>query len=66
MKRFRLTVEEVKELLNLEKPVFFIDARTLPDWEKTDTKVKGALRILASEVQRHLGEIPRDRTIITY
>ncbi len=66
MKGFRVTVEEVKELLELEKPACFIDVRTMPDWEKTDTKVKGALRIPASEVETHLDEIPRDRSVVTY
>jgi hypothetical protein len=66
MKGFRVTVDEVKELLEHGEPTFFVDARTAPDWEKTDNKVKGALRLPASEVEARLSEIPRGGTVITY
>ncbi len=66
MKGFRVTIDEVKGLLERGGNVFFIDARTMSDWEKTDTKIKEALRIPANEVEGRLDEIPRDRTVITY
>ncbi len=66
MKGFRVTINEVKELLERGGNAFFIDARTVADWEKTDTKVKGALRVLASEVEGRLNEIPRECMVVTY
>jgi rhodanese-related sulfurtransferase len=66
MKGFRVTVAEVKELMDRGESIFFIDARTPADWDQTDTKVQGAFRIPASEMEGHLNEIPRDRTVITY
>lgn len=66
MKGFRVTVDEVKELLQRGENVFFIDARTSEDWEKTKTKVKGAVRLTGSKVEEHLDDIPRNRTVVTY
>ena len=66
MKGFRVTIAEVKELIDRGETIFFIDARTNADWDKTDTKVQGALRITADEVEGRLNEIPRDRTVVTY
>jgi rhodanese-related sulfurtransferase len=66
MKGFRGTVTEVKELIDRGDTIFFIDARTTGDWDETDTKVQGALRIPADELEGHLHEIPRDRPVVTY
>lgn len=66
MKGFRVTVDEVKELMDRGESVFFIDARTPADWDRTNTKVRGALRIPASEVEGQLNEIPRDCTVVAY
>ncbi len=66
MEGFRVTVEAVKAKMERGEPVFLIDARNSKDWESTDTKVRGALRIPAGEEDKHLAEIPRDCTIVTY
>jgi rhodanese-related sulfurtransferase len=33
---------------------------------KSESKLPGALRVPADELEVHLDEIPRDRTVITY
>lgn len=62
----RVTVDEVKQRMARGEPFAFIDTRNPKAWDKAETKLLGAIRIPADEVGEHIGEIPRDRVIITY
>lgn len=62
----RVTVDEVKQRLDRGEELVFVDARNPQAWGKADTKMPGAIRVPANEVEQHLNEIPRDHTIITY
>jgi rhodanese-related sulfurtransferase len=62
----RIAIEEVKKRLDAGKPIFFIDTRSVRDWNASDIKIKGAHRIHFSELMDHLNEIPHDRIIIAY
>jgi rhodanese-related sulfurtransferase len=62
----RVTVDEVKARLDRGEPIVFLDTRAPDAWEKSDVRVKGAIRVPPDEVDRHLHEIPRDRSIVTY
>jgi rhodanese-related sulfurtransferase len=62
----RITVDEVKQKLDADEPVFIIDTRNSRDWEASDKKIRGAVRIHFSELPRRIDEIPRDQLIITY
>jgi rhodanese-related sulfurtransferase len=62
----RISPAEVKKRLDRGEPVFFIDTRNLHDWSASDVRIPGARRIHYSELMQHLGEIPRDRLIVTY
>lgn len=62
----RVTVEEVKERLDRGEPLVFLDTRNPTAWGEAETKVPGAIRVPADDVERHLEEIPRDRAVITY
>jgi rhodanese-related sulfurtransferase len=44
----------------------FVDTRNPKAWGEADTKLPGAIRVPANEVEQHLDEIPRDRSVITY
>ena len=66
MEATRVTVDEVKERMERGEPFTFIDTRNPQSWEEADTKLPGAIRVPADEVERHLKEIPRDRAVITY
>ena len=61
-----LTVAEVKEMMDRGQPLVFVDARNPQAWHNATTMLPGAVRIPADHVAEHLGEIPRDRTVITY
>jgi rhodanese-related sulfurtransferase len=66
MEATRVTVEEVKEGMDRGEAFTFIDTRNPKAWAEADTKLPGAIRIPADEIEQHLDQIPRDRTVITY
>jgi rhodanese-related sulfurtransferase len=66
MEATRVTVDEVKERMDRGEAFTFIDTRNPKAWAEAETKLPGALRIPADEIDQHLDEIPRDRTVISY
>lgn len=62
----RVTVDEVMERLNRGEEMQFLDTRNPKAWSDADTKLPGAIRVPEDEVEKHLAELTRDRTIITY
>ena len=62
----RLTVDEVKDLIDQGHPVTFIDSRNPIAWGSSKVKLPGARRIPIDEVERHLSALPRDRRLIVY
>lgn len=66
MEATRVTVEEVKERMQRGEQFTFVDTRNPQAWDEAETKLPGAVRIPADEVEQHLAEIPRDRVVITY
>lgn len=62
----RVTVDEVKERMDRGESFTFIDTRNPKAWAEADTKLPGAIRVPADEVNQYLDQIPRDRTVITY
>lgn len=61
-----VTVFEVKELMRRGEPFAFVDARDAPAWNVAQVKLPGAIRVAAGKAVEHLGEIPKDATVITY
>ena len=55
---------EAKSLLAANKNVFLLDVRT-PD-EFRQGRLQGAVLIPINEVERRIGEIPRNRPIVVY
>lgn len=66
MEATRVTVDEVKERMARGEQFAFVDTRNPKAWAEAETKLPGAIRVPAEEVEQHLSEIPRDRTVITY
>lgn len=62
----RITIDEVKKRMDNGESILFIDTRNPHDWGESDVKLPGALRIHFSELERHVGTLPRDRTIVAY
>jgi len=66
MEATRVTVDEVKERMDRGEQFTFLDTRNPMAWAEAETKLPGAIRVPANEVEQHLDQIPRDRTVITY
>jgi len=62
----RVTVDEVKERMDRGEMFSFVDTRKPTAWGEATKKLAGAIRMTADDVEQHLNEIPRDRTVITY
>ncbi len=62
----RVTADEVLERMRRGEPFTFIDTRNPQAWAEARTKLPGALRVPADEVEDHLKDIPHDRAVITY
>jgi rhodanese-related sulfurtransferase len=66
MEPTRVTVDELKERIAREEEFAFVDTRNEKAWAEAETKLPGAIRVPADEVDEHLDQIPKDRTVITY
>ena len=66
MEPTRVTVEELKERMARGEEFAFVDTRNPTAWGEAETKLPGAVRVPADEVDDHLEQIPKDRTAITY
>lgn len=66
MEATRVTVDEVKERMARGEAFTFVDTRNPKAWAEAETKLPSAIRVPAEEVEQHLNEIPRDRSVITY
>ncbi len=62
----RITVDEAKERMDRGEQFVFIDSRNPKAWAEADTKLPGAIRVPADQVESHLTEISHDRTVVTY
>ena len=66
MEATRVTADELKERMGRGEQFAFLDTRNPKAWGEAETKLPGAIRVPADEAEQHLGEIPRDRAVITY
>ena len=66
MEATRVTVDEVSERMDRGEQFTFVDTRNPKAWGEAETKLPGATRIPADEVEKHIADIPHDRVVITY
>jgi rhodanese-related sulfurtransferase len=62
----RLSVSEVRTLLERGEPLTFVDSRNPIAWASSKVKIRGAHRVPIDRVPEHLGELPRDQRLIVY
>ena len=62
----KITVEDVRARLDRGEDIFFVDTRNPKAWGEAETRLPGAIRVPADQVEQHLADIPRDRTIVVY
>jgi rhodanese-related sulfurtransferase len=61
----RITVDELKNKLASRESVVIIDVRG-GDYASSQSKIKGAIRIVPAEIESHLADLSRDSQIVTY
>jgi len=66
MEPTRVTVDELRERMARGEEFAFVDTRNENAWSEAQTKLPGAIRVPADEVEKYLDRIPKDRTVITY
>ena len=62
----RITVKDGEERLDRGEDIFFVDTRNPKAWGEAETKLPGAIRVPADQVEQHFADIPRDRPIVSY
>lgn len=63
----RITVAQVKALLDQGEPVVFLDTRRGPDWEASGAMIPGAIRISDNaDLHAVISKLPRNGKIVTY
>ena len=58
MEATRVTVDELKERINRGEEFAFVDTRNPKAWGEAETKLPGAIRVPADEVEQHLAQMP--------
>ena len=62
----RVMPDEIGSRMDRGELFTFVDSRNPKAWSEAKEKLPGAVRIHAEDVSKHVGDLPRDRTIITY
>ncbi|MGH9763067.1 MAG: rhodanese-like domain-containing protein [Blastocatellia bacterium] len=61
----RITVSDLQHRLTDKARIVIIDVRG-SDYDTSDSKIQGAIRIAPGDIKQHLGDLPHDREIVTY
>jgi hypothetical protein len=63
----KVSVDEVRDRLNRESDrVTIVDSRSDHDWNESDVKAAGAIRVPPDEAEQHIADIKRDSFVVTY
>ncbi len=61
----RITKEEAKTVLG-NSDVIFIDVRLPHDWDSSESKIQGAVRVDPADVATWAEKFPKNKTLIIY
>ena len=61
----RIEPEQLRDRLN-EPDLHIIDVRALPDWDRSDTKIAGAVRADSHDVTSWAKSLPKNASIVLY
>ncbi len=62
----RITADEVRKRLQVGEDFVFVDTRNPQAWAQSDVKVQRAIRIPLDDLDQHISEIPKDKSIVSY
>ena len=66
MPSIKISPEEANARVLAGEPIVFLDSRNAKAWAKSDRKIPGARRVPADDVEKSLGNIDHDTTLIAY
>lgn len=66
MKAERITKEELKAAIERGEPVTLLDVRNLFDYQSSEVKLPGAVRIPVAELEARVGELDPAREVVAY
>ena len=61
----RISVAQLKEMLG-RNDVIIVDVRDPISWDKSDSKIRGAVRENPEELAAWINKFPKDKTIVFY
>ena len=61
-----ISADEVNRRMDKGELLYILDTRSQDAWNKGVNKLPGAIRVPPDQVDKHLADVPHDRTIITY
>ena len=62
----KITADDAWGRFERDELIVFVDSRNAKEWAASDVKLPGAIRVPADDVEAHLDEIPRDRSVVAY
>jgi rhodanese-related sulfurtransferase len=62
----RITTDEVRKRLQAGEDFVFVDTRNPQAWAQSDVKVQRAIRVPLDDLDQHISEIPKDKSIVSY
>ncbi len=62
----KISARELEQLISDQSPITIIDVRLPKDYDASQTKIKGAIRIVPKELKWRLNEITRDKQVVLY
>ena len=62
----RIGIDELKKRMEAGEETVFIDTRNPQAWAQTDVMLPGAIRLPVDDLDGHIDEIPRNKTIVAY
>ena len=62
----RITVEEVRERMDRDDTITFVDSRSAAAWKAGVAKIPGAIRVPPNEINAYISEVPKGTTVIVY
>jgi rhodanese-related sulfurtransferase len=62
----RITVDELKRRMEAGEDFTVIDVRNPREWAQSETMLPEAMRIQASDLDKNLARIPKNKPIVAY
>ena len=62
----RITVDELRKRMQAGEDFTIIDIRNPQAWAESDSKIPGAIRVPANELDQHISQIPKGKPVVAY